>query len=98
MLAGLRKNVKRIGGIAVGATGLFIAASPAIVSVNAATSSGTNLSLQALSNAPLSVAQTYGVNPSAGTVDLGKLLTTILFPVIGGVVFIIGMRQVLKRV
>lgn len=98
MFAGLRKNVKRVAGVAVGLTGLAIAASPAIVAVNAATNSGTNLNTAALTNLPLSVAQAYGANPSAGTVDLGQLATKIIFPVLGGLIFILGLRAIVKRV
>jgi hypothetical protein len=98
MFGGLRKNVKKIAGAAVGLTGLFIAASPALTAVSATTSSGTQLTQQTITLVPQNVASAYGVNPQTGQVDFGRLISTIVFPVLGGIIFIKGIRMVLKHV
>lgn len=98
MFGGLRRSIKTVAGAAVGVTGLFIAASPAITAVSGATGGGTSLGQTQLANIGPSVAGAYGVNPQSGQVDLGKLITTIVFPVLGGILFIKGMRMIVKHV
>jgi hypothetical protein len=91
MLQGLRKTIRPVAGAAVGLTGLSIAFLPVINAVQANQSQPLNI--------PTAIATTYGINPAAGggNIDWAKFLTTLIGPIVGGLIFIGGMRMIVKR-
>jgi hypothetical protein len=94
MFHGLRRAIKTGAGAVVGVTGLAIAISPLLNTVQATL--GPNPQTSSYQNLPGAIATTYGVSPSG--LDLGRMLTTIAVPVLGGILFIIGLRAIVKRV
>jgi hypothetical protein len=93
MFTGLRRAIKTGAGAAVGLTGFAIAASPLIVTALSAPPSqnpGTTVT---------QIATTYGINPqNPSASNIQQLITTIALPIVGGLIFIAGMRAIVKRI